>query len=385
MIKILTIIGARPQIIKAAALSRAIKNDFSKSIKEIILHTGQHYDENMSKVFFNELQIPLPDYNLKVGSASHGVQTAQMIEGIERVILDTRPACVVMYGDTNSTLAGAVAASKLHVPVVHVEAGLRSFNKSMPEEINRIVCDHCSTLLFSPTRAGYDNLVREGFDTSNKPPFSSDKPGIFHCGDVMYDNTLFFANIARTQTNILNRLRLGENNFVLATMHRPGNTDVPQRLEAILKALATIAEKNQMTIVFPVHPRTAKMLHQLPNSVLRRKITQDERFKMIQPVSFLEMTALEENARIIITDSGGVQKEAYFFRKPGIVLRAETEWVEIVENGCAVLADAEQEKIVQAFHGFYNKPPVNYPPLFGDGNSAVFICEEILKSFSTGL
>ena len=220
--KIVTIIGARPQIIKAAGLSRAIKSRYADRIQEVIVHTGQHYDDNMSQVFFDELGIPKPNYNLQVGSASHGVQTAKMIEGIEQILMDEKPDYIVLYGDTNSTLAGAVAASKIHVPIVHIEAGLRSFNKSMPEEINRIVCDHCSTLLFTPTQAGFENLVREGFKTDNVGPYTIDNPKVFHCGDIMYDNSLYFSRIAEQKTDILQRLELTEKPFVLATLRNQG-------------------------------------------------------------------------------------------------------------------------------------------------------------------
>ncbi len=382
MLKILTIIGARPQIIKAAALNRAIRNSFGEWIKEIILHTGQHYDDNMSEIFFEEMLIPQPDYNLQVGSASHGIQTAQMIEGAEKVILAEKPACVVLYGDTNSTLAGAVAASKLHVPVVHIEAGLRSFNKTMPEEINRIVCDHCSTLLFSPTKAGINNLIREGFNPGNQPPYTADHPGVFHSGDIMYDNTLFFSQIAREQTRILRQLDLESRNFVLVTIHRPVNTDISQRFESIVRALVRIASQENVIIVVPLHPRTSKIIHQLPDVTLRNQITQHERIRLIPAVSFLEMTALEEAASIIITDSGGVQKEAYFFRKPSVILRRETEWIEIVESGCAILSDADQEEIFNAFQNFVANPPQNFPPLFGDGHAAKFICTQLIRNFS---
>lgn len=381
MIKLLTIIGARPQIIKAAAISRAIKNSYSDEISEVILHTGQHYDDNMSKVFFDEMEIPSPDYNLHVGSASHGLQTAQMLEGIESVILRENPDGVVVYGDTNSTLAGAVAAVKQHVPVIHIEAGLRSFNKSMPEEINRIVCDHCSTLLFSPTLTGFNNLVHEGFDPENKAPFTADNPGIYHCGDIMFDNTLFFADIAREKTDIVNKLELNTGEFILATLHRPNNTDVPARLQSILEALMQIAVENNIQVVLPTHPRTAKMIQQISDNEFKKKLTREERMKLIPPVSFLEMTSLEEQSMMIVTDSGGVQKEAYFFKKPCIVLRTETEWVEIVENGCAVLADADESRILKAFHKFKDQPPTNFPAIFGDGNAAEFICGEILRNF----
>src|ERR1035437_9926284 len=218
--KILTIIGARPQFIKAAALSRAIRNKLPDKIKEVIVHTGQHYDDNMSRIFFEEMEIPKEDYNLEVGSGSHGKQTASMISGIEELLLKEKPDCVVLYGDTNSTLAGAVAASKIHIPVVHIEAGLRSFNKSMPEEINRITCDHCSTLLFSPTKNGYVNLTKEGFSEFSKAPYTADNPKIYHCGDVMYDNAIYFSKITENKSDILKQYALTPANYILATIHR---------------------------------------------------------------------------------------------------------------------------------------------------------------------
>jgi len=334
-------------------------------------------------VFFNELQIPASNYNLNVGSGSHAIQTAQMMEGIESVILTEELDCVVLYGDTNSILAGAVAAAKLHVPVVHIEAGLRSFNKSMPEEINRIVCDHCSTLLFSPTRTGYNNLAKEGFNPGNTSPFTADNPGIFHCGDVMYDNTLFFAGIARKNSMLLENLEIDKGGYILATLHRPNNTDNPQRLEAILRAIANIANESRFSIILPLHPRTVKMIQKLPENDFKRQITKNEKIKMIPAVSFFEMTMLEENAAMIITDSGGVQKEAYFFQKPCIILRNETEWVEIVENGCAILAGADENKIMNAFRSLHEQPPLSFPELFGDGKAAEFICGEILRNFGS--
>ena len=238
MIKILTVVGARPQIIKASALSRAIRQHYHLNINEIIVHTGQHYDENMSEVFFRELQVPQPHYNLEVGSASHGVQTARMIEGLEKVMMAEKPEFVVLFGDTNSTLAGAVAASKLHIPIAHVEAGLRSFNKSMPEEINRILCDHVSTLLFTPTQTGYNNLMAEGFKPDNKQPYSADNPHVYHCGDVMYDNSLFFASFAEKNSSILNDNEIESGKYILATLHRNNNTDEPKRLNNIFQSLA---------------------------------------------------------------------------------------------------------------------------------------------------
>ena len=371
--KIVTIIGARPQIIKAAALSRAIEKHFAGDIEEIIVHTGQHYDENMSQVFFDELQIPRPHYNLHVGSASHGVQTAKMTEGIEAILLDEKPDYIVLYGDTNSTLAGAVAAAKIHVPIVHIEAGLRSFNKSMPEEINRIVCDHCSTLLFTPTKAGYDNLRREGFPIDNEGPHSIDNPKVYHCGDIMFDNSLYFSTLSATKTDIIRRLGLQGKPFVLSTIHRDSNTDQPERLSAIFEAILEVAKESP--VVLPLHPRTAKLIRSnLPTS-LQDKLFNNENLLLIEPVSFLEMIELERNATLIMTDSGGVQKESYFFRKPCIILRPETEWVEIVETGTAILADADKNRILEAWRQFKETPPTLFPAIFGDGKAAEFMLE----------
>ena len=375
--KIVTIIGARPQIIKAAALSRAIKNHFSDRIQEVIVHTGQHYDDNMSQVFFDELQIPRPDYNLHVGSASHGVQTARMTEGIEALLIKEQPDFIVLYGDTNSTLAGAVAAAKIHVPIVHIEAGLRSFNKSMPEEINRIVCDHCSTLLFTPTKAGLENLKREGFPTDNEGPFTIDNPKVYHCGDIMYDNSLHFANIAEEKTDIIQRLELAGQPFILSTIHRDSNTDHPERLNAIFDALIGLSKENQ--IVLPLHPRTAKLLKTNLSNEKQTLVFSSASIKLIPPVSFLEMIALERHAQLVMTDSGGVQKEAYFFKKPCIILRPETEWVEIVQTGNAILADADGSRIMDAWQHFKNIPPTAFPEIFGDGHAAEFILNEMLQ------
>ena len=380
MIKIVTIIGARPQIIKAAALSRAIREKFSDRIVEFIVHTGQHYDRNMSQVFIDELGIPEPDINLNVGSASHGVQTAKMIEGIEKVLQEYKPDFLILYGDTNSTLAGAVAASKIHIPVIHVEAGLRSFNKKMPEEINRIVCDHASTLLFSPTKTGYNNLVREGFNPANKTPFSIDHPGIFHCGDVMYDNSLFFSEIAEEKSEVLKRNDLSKDKFLLGTIHRDNNTDDPDRLKAIFKGILKIANESHMDIVLPLHPRTSKKMEQNLTDSLNERISKKANIKIIEPVSFLDMIALEKNAKMIFTDSGGVQKEAYFFQKPCIIMRAQTEWVEIVENKTAIVSDADEKSIYDAWKYFRTSKGILFPPIFGDGHAAEFICKTILNA-----
>lgn len=379
MIKIVTIIGARPQIIKAAALSRAIKNNFKDKIKEIIVHTGQHYDDNMSKVFFDELEIPTPDFNLNVGSGQHGKQTADMIVGIEDILLKEKPNAIVLYGDTNSTLAGGIAASKIHIPVIHIEAGLRSFNKSMPEEINRILCDHVSTLLFSPTKTGYDNLVKEGFKTNNTAPYSADNPKIYHCGDVMYDNSLHFSKVAEEKTDILKKHDLESGKFILATIHRNNNTDEPQRLNALFSALNKISVAENVDVILPMHPRTSKLLKNNLNSELLKDINSNKKFHIAGPASFLEMIALEKNCKIVMTDSGGVQKEAFYFEKPSVILRSETEWTELVQHGTAIIADADETKIVEAYKTLTTKKDMQFPKLFGDGKASEFICGEMVK------
>lgn len=374
--KILTVIGARPQIIKAAALSRAINNGFSDRIEEKILHTGQHYDANMSAVFFDEMGIPRPHFNLNTGSGKHGVQTAKMIAGIEEVLENETFDAIVLYGDTNSTIAGAVAASKLHLPIVHIEAGLRSFNMAMPEEINRIVCDNLSTVLFAPTQTAVDNLRSEGFLSSKATFADGNRRHVFHSGDIMYDNSLYFARIADEKTDILRRLGLEGEKFVLATIHRDNNTDNPERLTAIAEALLEITERGYK-IVLPLHPRTKKLLPQNLSEDDYRRITSNPDIMIIPPVSFFEIIVLERHASLIMTDSGGLQKEAYFFRKPCLILRPETEWVEIVEQHAGIITDADKELIVRSFDEYIDTKP-QFPPLFGDGHSAEFMLDKTL-------
>ncbi|MCT4582629.1 MAG: UDP-N-acetylglucosamine 2-epimerase (non-hydrolyzing) [Flavobacteriales bacterium] len=378
--KIITIIGARPQIIKAAALSRAISNHFADTISEIIVHTGQHYDQNMSEVFFDELGIPKPTINLNIGSGSHGKQTALMIEKIEEILIEEQPNALVVYGDTNSTLAATIAASKIHVPIVHIEAGLRSFNKKMPEEINRIMCDHASSLLFSPTKAGYQNLLAEGFKASSSLPYTADNPGIFHCGDVMYDNSLYFSELSAKESTIIDDLGLTKGAFILATVHRNDNTDNKAHLTAIFEAFESIATQHNQTIVLPLHPRTKKMLHQLFSEAFVTSLLSNKNIQIIEPVSFLDMIALEMHSKMIITDSGGVQKEAFFFKKPCIILRPETEWIELVECGAAKIVGADKKLILESFDYFEKANNLSFPELFGDGKAAKFIGEQLLTS-----
>ena len=376
MIKLLTVIGARPQIIKAAAISRAVMEKFSGQFEEKILHTGQHYDANMSQVFFDELGIPVPDYNLGVGSGSHGVQTAKMIEGIEKVLQSEHFDGIILYGDTNSTLAGAVAASKIHIPVFHVEAGLRSFNMTMPEEVNRIVCDQLSSICFSPTQTGIDNLRHEGFPDSPAKFKNGKGRLVINSGDVMYDNSMYFASIAEQKSDILSRIGVKPGEYILATIHRPNNTDDPQRLTSIISSLLSITERDGMTLVLPLHPRTKNLLDKNLEASVYEKLLSSAHIKVIPPASFFEIIVLEKNARIVMTDSGGVQKESFFFERPCVILRPETEWIEIVEHGVGIIADADSKRIVEAYDRLVGTKPT-FPPLFGDAHAAEHILETI--------
>lgn len=377
MRKVLTIIGARPQIIKSAAISRAIRTTYADRVREVIVHTGQHYDRQMSAIFFEELQIPSPDYNLQVGSGKHGEQTAKMISGIEAIIEIEQPNFLIIYGDTNSTLAGAVAAAKLNIPIVHIEAGLRSFNKRMPEEINRILSDHVSTYLFPPTETGLTNLLKEGFQADNQAPYTIDNPGVFLVGDVMYDNSLYFSSLAASQTDILERHDLVPGEFILATLHRNNNTDETARLNAIFDSLLTIATSQSVKLVMPLHPRTAKQMALLLDANLYAAIENNPHILLIPPVSFLDMTQLEQQARLVITDSGGVQKEAFFFNKPCLILRAETEWIEIVESGAAILCDADKSRILAGYDQLMNLSASHFGVIYGDGQAAEHILDII--------
>jgi UDP-GlcNAc3NAcA epimerase len=377
--KIVTIVGARPQIIKASALNRAINLHFKDKLEEIIIHTGQHYDDNMSRVFFDEMGIPLPKYNLAVGSGNHGAQTAKMLEGLETILQEEKPNAVLVYGDTNSTLAGALAASKLHIPVIHVEAGLRSFNKAMPEEINRICCDHVSTLLFTPTLSGYKNLLHEGFQTKKNENITVDNPTVYHCGDVMYDNSLYFSGISEQKSSILEELQIKNERFILGTIHRDTNTDLPENLLNIIEGLLVLTEQTQLKLILPLHPRTKSKLEINLKPELKTKLNSSPFIQIIPPVGFLDIIALQKNAQLIVTDSGGLQKEAFFFRKPCLILRNETEWIEIVENGNAELVGAQLEQIVEKGRNLLNKTNYSYPKFYGDGKAAEFIAEKIIE------
>ncbi len=327
--KIVTVVGARPQFIKAAVVSRGIRDLYAGTIHEVLVHTGQHYDENMSRVFFDELDIPKPAYNLEVSGGNHGAMTGRMLEAVENVLLTEKPDWLLVYGDTNSTLAGALAAAKLHIPVAHVEAGLRSFNMRMPEEVNRILTDRVSSMLFCPTDAAVRNLAAEGIED-----------GVFNVGDVMYDAALFYRDRARLHSPILGSLQLKHQGFALATCHRAENTDDRDCLEAILEALVEVAK--QLPVVLPLHPRTRKLIGEFGLS------EHLDRLLVTDPLPYLDMVALEQAARMILTDSGGVQKEAFFYGVPCITMREQTEWVETVDSGWNQLVGASGESIASA-------------------------------------
>ena len=365
--KILTILGARPQFIKAATVSRAIaeKNTTHSAIEEVIVHTGQHFDTNMSDVFFDELEIPKPNYRLECGGMGHGCMTGQMLQRIEKIIITEKPNWVLVYGDTNSTLAGALAASKLHIPVVHVEAGLRSFNMAMPEEVNRVLTDRISSYLFCPTDTAVDNLRKEGFP---HPSPTKKTQKIFQVGDVMYDATLFYRERAREHVS-LKQWNLEDSKFALCTIHRAENTDNPSRLKSIFQALHQIS--TTLPIILPIHPRTKKILMKSSFAELLSSLN------IVDPVSYIESQRLEMGAKVILTDSGGMQKEAFFHKVPCITLRDETEWVETVNSGWNTLAGASTEKILKAIEDIIT--PIDQGPYYGDGCSASKIIQELLK------
>lgn len=348
--KVLTVVGARPQFIKAAAVSRVLR----PRCNEILVHTGQHYDENLSRIFFQELDIPEPDYHLGIGSGSHGRQTGRMLEAVERILRQEAPDWVLVYGDTNSTLAGALAAVKLHIPVAHVEAGLRSYNRRMPEEVNRVLTDHASDLLFPPTETAEGNLVREGLPAEK----------IYRSGDVMYDAALYYAARAEAHSRVLEKLALQPGAYVLATIHRAENTDDPERLEGIFRALGQVAE--ELPVVVPLHPRTRNLLAEREQGPVL------DRLQVIDPVGYLDMVMLEKNARTVVTDSGGVQKEAFFCRVPCITVRSETEWVELVSAGWNTLVPPGSNGFVDRLVEAALRPAVSaaWQPFYGEGDAA---------------
>ncbi|MBT4333082.1 MAG: UDP-N-acetylglucosamine 2-epimerase (non-hydrolyzing) [Candidatus Cloacimonetes bacterium] len=354
--KLITIIGARPQFIKAAAVSREIAKH--SEIKEIIVHTGQHFDANMSEIFFEQMHIPKPDYNLEINSLSHGAMTGRMIEKIEEVLLDEKPDWILIYGDTNSTIAGSLAAKKLHIKVAHVEAGLRSFNRNMPEEINRILTDKISDILFCPTDTAVQNLQNEGIGKNSLTQ-------IVKCGDVMQDAAIFYTDLAQKP-----EIEVPEE-FILATIHRAENTDDPKRLTSIFNALNKISHK--LPIILPLHPRTKKIIS------ISKLITTNSQLIFIDPVGYLEMIYLLQNCSLVMTDSGGLQKEAFFFRKPCVTLRDETEWVELVENGFNEIVGANENKIISGYKKMSKKQNDYKINLYGNGEASEKIINKLLE------
>jgi len=352
--KIISIIGARPQFIKAAVVSRAIQKN--NSIVEKIIHTGQHYDKNMSEVFFEEMQIPKPNFNLNINGLNHGAMTGQMLEEIEKILMAEKPDWVIVHGDTNSTLAGALAAKKLHLKIAHVESGLRSFNMLMPEEVNRILTDRISNILFCPTQTAVDNLKKEGYDN-----FESH---IVLSGDVMYDAALYYAHQSDLKSTIIKRYSL--NDFILATIHRAENTDNIDKLKSIVNSLNLIS--NKIKVIVPLHPRTAKIIQQLNLEI---------NFTIIEPVGYLDMIALLKHCKIVMTDSGGLQKESYFFNKFCVILREQTEWIELVENSFSICVGSDENKIISGFEKLMNQQNNFGKKLYGEGNAAEIILDNL--------
>lgn len=366
-VRILTVVGARPQFIKAAPVNRAIERhniqNHRQRITEIVVHTGQHYDHNMSQVFFDQLKIRQPKYNLGVRSGNHGEMTGLMLAKIEDVLLKEKPDWVLVYGDTNSTLAGALAAVKLHIPVAHVEAGLRSFNRGMPEEINRVLTDHVSSLLFCPTDTAVEDLKKEGINQ-----------GIFKVGDVMYDAFTFNKELSEKKSRILSELDLESESYCLATVHRQENTENSQRLLSIFGAFEELSSAECPFLIL-LHPRTRKALWQH-----RKKDQVSPHIQLLSPASYLDMIALEAHAKIILTDSGGVQKEAYFAKVPCVTLRDETEWIETVEAGWNHLGGANTQKVVRAFQEAADSSPNGQPNFYGNGEAAKLIVKHLISA-----
>ncbi|MBU1105892.1 MAG: UDP-N-acetylglucosamine 2-epimerase (non-hydrolyzing) [Candidatus Riflebacteria bacterium] len=370
--KVLTIVGARPQFIKAAVVSRTIAEynlNACEPIQEQIIHTGQHYDQNMSDIFFDEMQIPRPHYQLAVGSGSHALQTGQMLIKLEEAMMLENPDMVLIYGDTNSTLAGALAAAKLHIPVAHVEAGLRSFNHNMPEEINRILADRVSSLLLCPTVEAVKNLASEGI------PCPRLKAKVVNTGDVMNDAAIFYAKLSNSSW--LEQNKLLPHQYILATIHRAESTDNPENLKNLMAALDMISRKHY-PIVWPMHPRTRNLISSNPEL---SKLLATSAFKAIEPIGYLDMVCAEKHARLIVTDSGGVQKEAFFHKVLCVTMRTETEWVELVEAGWNMIAGLEPEKIVAAVEQMLMIDPqkLPWPDLYGLGNAGQNIVKELIK------
>jgi UDP-GlcNAc3NAcA epimerase len=378
MLKIVTIVGARPQFIKAASVSNIIREKFADQIQEIIIHSGQHYDFNMSEVFFSQLNVPKPDYFLNVGSNSHAIQTAEMMIAIEKVLIETKPNMVLVYGDTNTTLAGALTASKLNIPVVHIEAGLRSFNKKEPEEQNRILTDHLSTYLFCPTEQALKNLKNENFmlNSSNSPSINS--PQVLNVGDVMYDLFLKFKSKLNEHPKTV---YFKNQQFILVTIHRAGNVQEKNNLEGILSSIVSLANDGN-NVLIPLHPGTLKKVNDYIDHDLRNALLNHPKILVREPLSYLDLVHALDSSFLVMTDSGGLQKEAYFSRKPCVVIRNETEWVELIQNNFAIIGGNEENEILIAVEKAKSISIPQWSNLYGNGDACEKICKTLLKRVS---
>lgn len=379
MIKLITILGARPQFIKAVAISTAIRTKYGNNIRELILHTGQHFDENMSDVFFEELGLPKPHFRLHAASSDKPLQSGVMIDGIADILQREKPHVVMVYGDTTSTMAGAIAASSQRIPIVHIEAGLRSYNKSMPEELNRIICDQLSTLLFSPTPQGVQNLAAEGIRYRPNQPVKLDNPGVFECGDVMMDVARIFAD----KVSSLEWKDIGLNQpskrWILFTLHREQNTSNKVNLTQVLESILNVLDSQNCEIIWPLHPRTRKALIELEDKVLKERILKHAAIHFCNPLSYLQTQFLLRHCNIVLTDSGGLQKEAYFAGKPSVIMRNETEWVELLQDEYAILCDTDKKRMHSAVEKQWNKAWKNGPDFYGNGHAAESILDKIVR------
>lgn len=376
MIKLSIIVGARPQFIKASALLNTIRKHFNNHLKFTLIHSGQHYDKNMSDVFYKTMQIDKPNYQIKSKQSTQGAQTSRMLEAIEQILSKEKPHWCVVFGDTNTTLAGALAASKLHIPIAHVEAGMRSYNKTMPEEINRIFTDHCSTVLFVPSQSAMNNLQKEGFYLDSIPPYSINNPAIVFTGDIMYEVYLNFIEQLNNRKSNYDLQEKVKNKFdIVCTIHRQENTDNEQHLYQIMLALLSLAQLSYR-IIFPIHPRTQKIISQSEKlQKIFLSIKQNKNIHVSEPLSYEKMMQILQHVQIVLTDSGGLQKEAFYAQKPCVILRNETEWTEIIQCGAATIAGTDNDNIVNQTIKLINNLPTYFPEIFGNGKTSHIICQ----------
>ena len=379
-LKIATVVGARPQFIKAGVVNRIIRDHFSSQIEEEIIHTGQHYDHGMSDLFFEQLDIPKPAAHLGIGSSSHGSQTGEMLIKLEQEFQSRKPDAIMVYGDTNSTLAGALAAVKIHIPIIHVESGLRSYLTAMPEEVNRVCTDHVSSLMSCPNQTAITNLKKEGI-TDQIGACSADNPWVRFHGDVMYDNILFLRDKFGNHCALMDQFGMEENGFLLATIHRPSNTDSRETLQKLFSGLQDLASQNNLKVFLPLHPRTLKLAESNLDTTFWNSFKSDKNIIIHDPIGIIEIGQLVGQSKMVITDSGGLQKEAVFLDKPCIILRDRTEWVELLDCGWGKTVGSDPEKLTSAFNEL-SQLTGSAPPLYGDGDAAQKLCADILKAFS---